>query len=681
MTFGAGNEQEFIGKLKQLTLDHLEDEKFGGKELALALGMSWSTLNRKVQAITGKHISQLIREIRLQKALELLQENNATAAEVAYKVGFGGPAYFNKSFKEFFGFPPGEVKKRMAEGILKKIEEDQTSKNFPEVEKPNLPQPERFKKSFLFSATVVLVLLIIAFSFIYLVRKGVFSNEAAVNEIIIAILPFQNLTKDATKDFWEVMIQDNLINSLSNEKDLKVRQTQTVNSLLESYDLTNYSSITPALARSVSQKLDANIFLQGSINKIGTITRLNVKLINSRTEEVLKSFQLDSNPENIIQLADSITLLVKNFLIVNFLKKGLPPHFQRVLEASNRPINPEAFRYYLEGMNSFGKDYPRAREMYFKALEIDPDFILPMIYLTSVYNNQGLFQDAKKWSKVLYEKKNKVSRIENLAIEAVYATYFGTPAEVIKYYKLLLEIDDKASLYYYMIGLNFYRLSQYDMAIPALEKNLELIKMRGLKPDWVPKYTLLGSAYQKTGQYRKAKKLYKKAEKDFPDDPLIIRRQAILALARGKTKQADEYLAKFESLIRNEGASEALIQTQLAFIFEEAGMNDKAEKHFRNALGQEPENPVRMNIFATFLIKHDKNISEGMGLIEKALEIRPDNYIWLHTKGLGLYKQGKYPEALEILQKSWDLRRELAVYDHEAFLNLEEAKKAVASLK
>jgi hypothetical protein len=65
-----------------------------------------------------------------------------------------------------------------------------------------------------------------------------------------------------------------------------------------------------------------------------------------------------------------------------------------------------------------------------KALEIDPDFIPAMIYLATAFGNQGLYQDAKKWSKILYEKKNKGSRIENLAIEATYAMFFGTPAEV-----------------------------------------------------------------------------------------------------------------------------------------------------------------------------------------------------------------------------------------------------------
>ena len=38
-------------------------------------------------------------------------------------------------------------------------------------------------------------------------------------------------------------------------------------------------------------------------------------------------------------------------------------------------------------------------------------------------------------------------------------------------------------------------------------------------PSWVYNYTDLGYAYHKTGQYKKEKKLYKKAEQDFPDDP------------------------------------------------------------------------------------------------------------------------------------------------------------------
>ena len=107
----------------------------------------------------------------------------------------------------------------------------------------------------------------------------------------------------------------------------------------------------------------------------------------------------------------------------------------------------------------------------------------------------------------------------------------------------------------------------------------------------------------------------------------------------------------------------------------------KQRNIYRKALSVEPENPVKMNNLAYFLIDKDRNIKEGLELADKALGINPDNYVVLDSKGWGLYKQGKYQEALEILQKSWDIRREKAIYNHEAFLHLEAAKKAVANQK
>ena len=88
-----------------------------------------------------------------------------------------------------------------------------------------------------------------------------------------------------------------------------------------------------------------------------------------------------------------------------------------------------------------------------------------------------------------------------------------------------------------------------------------------------------------------------------------------------------------------------------------------------------------MNQLAFFLIDKDRNIREGLGLVDTAMKIFPDDSYLLDTKGWGLYKQGKYNEALEVLQKSWDLRMKDSIYDHEAYLHLEAAKKAVASQK
>jgi len=81
---------------------------------------------------------------------------------------------------------------------------------------------------------------------------------------------------------------------------------------------------------------------------------------------------------------------------------------------------------------------------------------------------------------------------------------------------------------------------------------------------------------------------------------------------------------------------------------------------------------------AYFLIDKERNINEGMELVEKYLRIRPENYLILDTKGWGLYKQGKYDEAVKVLEKADSLK---SVYSHTLYLHLEAARKAVAGLK
>jgi len=104
-------DQIFIRKLTEIILANLEDENFGTKELSRETALSQRSINQKLKSISGKTLSQFIRETRLHKALEMLQNGNLTASEVAYKVGFGSPTYFNKCFHECFGYSPGTAKK------------------------------------------------------------------------------------------------------------------------------------------------------------------------------------------------------------------------------------------------------------------------------------------------------------------------------------------------------------------------------------------------------------------------------------------------------------------------------------------------------------------------------------------------------------------------------------------
>jgi tetratricopeptide (TPR) repeat protein len=556
---------------------------------------------------------------------------------------------------------------------IKKTESVQESEDKKTVAKP---YKRRLRPSYVLNAVLIIAVIILAYPKIFK-RDPLVKLRSLGERISVVVMPFQNMTNDTIWDIWQDGIQNELINSLSNSEELKIRQTESINGLIKGKGLTNYASITPSLASFFSQKLEANVLIFGSIKQANSLIRVNAQLIESKTEEVYKSFQVEgpSNEENIFHIIDSLSVMVKNFLIISKLEKEVTLDYRHGISTTS----PEAYRYFIYGQNAFMKrDYPSALKLYSQAIAIDSNFLLATSMLPFAYANQGLYEQAKKWCLKVYENREQMSIMQKAHTNWMYAFYFETPFEEIKYLKQELEIDNLLPVHYYELGRVYNNLYQYDKSIPVFKKALEIYKSWDSKPMWVFNYIILGYAYQETGQYKKERKVYKKAEQDFPDDPDLISWQAILLLTEGDTIKANKYINKYISSCKENSFSDAYIATELAYMYHEAGILDKSEYHYRQALLLEPEYPERLNNLSYFLINNNRNFDEGLELVNNALKLSPDNYSYLHTKGLGLFKQGKYKEALEILQKSWDLK---PIYDHEAFLHLEAAKKAVANQK
>jgi tetratricopeptide (TPR) repeat protein len=578
-----------------------------------------------------------------------------------------------------------------AEPVMKVEEKDQPKESFRKVreeeKKIEKENPAKTVKSKLLSTVAVLTILIIAGILAYpkiFKRNSLEKLRSSGEKITVAVIPFQNMTNDTTWNIWQDGIQEMLITTLSdNPEDLIIRQSESIKSLIQSKGITNYAGLTPSIAGKISQKLNTNIFIYGSIQKAGNKLRINAKLIDTKTAEVLKSLEIEgiNKEESIFDVTDSLRKKVTDFLLISKIKKELPLDVQPFTSSyTNSPI---AYRYFMYGNKAFDKyDMPTAIKSFLQALAIDTNFNFAALRLASAYNNNGDFGEGKKWCLRAYRKREQMPIQLKLWANRTYAIFFETPYEEIKYYRQLLEIDDQLPMVYYGIGRDYLEeLYQFDKAIPEFEKALEIYNKWGLKPSWVLDYIQLGRAYHKTGQYKKEKEIYKKAEQDFPDHFFLLENQAILSLVEGDTVAANRYIEKFISTVRENTWSDQDVTTNLAWIYSEAGIMDKSEEYYRKALSFEPDNVFSLNHLAYFLIENDRNIDEGLKLVDKALKFSPDNFECLNTKGWCLYKQGKYQNALEILQKSWDLRRQNAVYDLEAFLHLEAAKKAVASQK
>jgi uncharacterized protein (TIGR02145 family) len=147
-------DQIFIRKLTEIIQANIGNENFSIKELAHELGVSHYSLSRRLFAITNKTFKQFIREARLQKAFQMLQNEELTASEIAYKVGFSSPAYFNTCFHEFFGYPPGQVKRTTAKNAKEKNSIQVKSKH---------EQEKSSRRTFIYISSGILLLTVIVF--------------------------------------------------------------------------------------------------------------------------------------------------------------------------------------------------------------------------------------------------------------------------------------------------------------------------------------------------------------------------------------------------------------------------------------------------------------------------------------------------------------------------------------
>lgn len=109
MSKASNSGADFINQVNFLVLDNISNEQFGVSELAELMNMSRSNLLRKIKKHTQLSASQFIRQVRLQRGMELVKEEKLSISEISYEVGFGSTSYFIKCFREHYGYPPGEV--------------------------------------------------------------------------------------------------------------------------------------------------------------------------------------------------------------------------------------------------------------------------------------------------------------------------------------------------------------------------------------------------------------------------------------------------------------------------------------------------------------------------------------------------------------------------------------------
>ena len=98
--------RSFEERVQRTILDNLADSGFSVSDLATALAIDRTVLFRRVRQHFEKSPNELIRDMRLMRAAELLRAEAGNVTEVCYAVGFQSLGYFSQRFRERFSVPP-----------------------------------------------------------------------------------------------------------------------------------------------------------------------------------------------------------------------------------------------------------------------------------------------------------------------------------------------------------------------------------------------------------------------------------------------------------------------------------------------------------------------------------------------------------------------------------------------
>lgn len=349
----------------------------------------------------------------------------------------------------------------------------------------------------------------------------------------LAVLPLLDLSPDPSQDYFVDGLTEALITAVARLGGIRVI------SRTSSMCYKNTRKSVPHIA----QELNVDAILEGSVLRSGERLRLTCRLIDPRTEDCLWTESFDRNLRDILSLHDDITLAIAS---------GIRTRIQEYSSSAvqlPRKINPESYDSYLRGRYfwnkrnepnlkkaiecfqhaldidplyapaytgiadsyfflgySFGRmdpndAMPRAKAAALRALELDP-------YLAEAYCSIGLVQNIYDWDWASAEANIRRALVLNPSLGIAHHFYaqhlsaFRRSEESLAHIYTALRDDPLSLPINNFVGLMHFAARQYDPAIAALRKTLEMDPKFGLA------HSALGAALEAKGLHEEAAEEY-----------------------------------------------------------------------------------------------------------------------------------------------------------------------------
>jgi serine/threonine protein kinase/tetratricopeptide (TPR) repeat protein len=419
----------------------------------------------------------------------------------------------------------------------------------------------------------------------------------------IAVLPFTNMSADPEQEYFCDGIAEELINALTQIKDLRVvARTSAFSFKGKDTDI-----------EEIGKKLKVDKVLEGSVRKAGNRLRITAQLINVEDGYHLWSERYDRDLEDVFAIQDEVTLAIVDRMKVKLLGKEKQ-------KLTKRPTdNPEAYQLYLKGRYFWEKrtseGYKKANEFFNKAIEIDPEFALSYAGLASIYTSLGVFglgrpKEVFPKAKSLNEKALEIDsslafayRIKasvslfydwdwpssersfrkaiNLNpgdatfywIYALYLGWMGRFDEAIKEMKKAVNLDPLSLVINCDMGHIYYCARRYDESMKWYRKTLEI------EPNYGMAFYHMGFTYAVEKNYKKSEESFKKANRLTGGLPWSVGLLSYVYSKLGKREKAESLLQE----LHNRSKKEYIHASCFTMAYSEIEGLDKAFEYWNDA--------------------------------------------------------------------------------------------------
>jgi tetratricopeptide (TPR) repeat protein len=506
-----------------------------------------------------------------------------------------------------------------------------------------------------FAATIVILIgMVIYFAFIE--KKPPVPSLKAPGIKSIVVMYFENNTGDEALDHWREALSDLLITDLAQSRYIRVLSEKKLFHILKELEQLETTEYSFEVLQEVAKKGKAEYILLGSLNKAGDHFRIDIKIQEAKTAELIGSEMVEGEgEESIFAMVDELTKKIKSDFEFpeELIAEDIDKEIGQITTSS-----PEAYKYYRAGVKfHLNRDFRRSIQYMEKAIKIDPFFAMAYAAMAADYYNMGYETEHKKYIKKALDLTDRVSDRERYIIQARNAMFQSeeTWNIAIEAYKKLLQLYPDDYISRNNLGVLYLQLEQWDKAIDQYE-----IVKQSKKDDFYA-YANQAAAYMRKGLYNKAAEIL---QQSFNINPHVAWTHVLLAytfICQSRFDSAQYEANKAISLNPDYYENSEYIGDILLM---KGDLRDAKEAYQKLLHSEEPvshlEGNSRLGAFYLLKGRFDKAIAHFEEGINQARKIGDKEWeAGFHSLLAYSYlKIEEHEKALEECDKSWTLALE-----------------------